>query len=198
MQAADPATEAEVADAVRDVLARDQEPPSLLAELIEWFTSRAGFDPGGEWVRGVFWVLSAILVVLLLIFLHRAVRVGLGGARRLRDGVDGERGPTIAERVALLRAEAAQARARGELRLALRKQFFALVLGLGGRGDLQFRDAWTNREVLARGDPSAEVDTLLTPLVVELEAKEFGHESVSTADLDRLESLCARYLGDPA
>ncbi len=195
MQASDSIAAPDVDRALQDVLARTGESPSLLTEFIEWLTSRVGFD--ADVARNLFWVLGVLLVAAFVYFAMRMVRANLtGGARRFGGEEGARRGPSIAERVALLRAEAAEARARGDLKLALRKQFFALVLGLGGRGDLQFRDAWTNREVLARGRPSPEVDRLLFPLVTELEAKEFGRAPVSTADLDRLEALCANYLGD--
>ena len=85
--------------------------------------------------------------------------------------------------------------ARGDSRLALRKLIFALVLGLGVRGDLRYRDSWTIRELLRRGRPSEEAQAVLVPLVSELEAKEFGRAETTEEDLDRLEALCDRHLG---
>ena len=72
---------------------------------------------------------------------------------------------------------------------------FALVVGLGRRGNLEYRDAWTNRELLARGRPSTEVATLLSPLVDELDRKMFGRDETTAADVERLETLCSRWLG---
>ena len=108
----------------------------------------------------------------------------------------------LEERLRRLRAEAAAARAAGDLRLALRTNLFALVLGLGRTGDLVYRDAWTNRELLARGKPSKAVRALLEPLVRELEPKEFGSGDVLPSDVDRLEALVEEHLdlrrGSPA
>jgi hypothetical protein len=100
-----------------------------------------------------------------------------------------------AHRVARLRAEARAADARGEHVLALRLEFTALVCGLGERGDLEYRDAFTNRELLERGRPGREAEALLRPLVPELDAKSFGGEPASHADFLALSALCDRLVG---
>jgi hypothetical protein len=190
------ASEAAVTEALERVVARHGDrPPTLLEELLEWVAGRFGFEAAPVVWEGVFWIFLAALVVGVVVFALRFLQAGWGG--RLRAGrVAGEEGPSVAERVARLRREASAARAAGDLRLALRKQLFALVLGLGGRGDLEYRDAWTNRELVDRGKPSPDVRGLLSPLVLELEAKEFGRVPVLPGDVDRLEGLCARYLGE--
>ena len=198
MRAQAAATEAEVAAALDEVLGRrSQEAPNLLDELRKWFTERLGFDlSSGTW-EALYWIFLVVLVVFGVTFFRRyaaAARVG----RLHRTQASLAQGPSVAERVAALRREALEARERGDLRLALRKHFFALVLGLGSRGDLEFRDAWTNRELVARGKPSPAVEAILGPLVRELEGKEYGHEPVGPGDLDRLEALCRKYLGQTA
>ncbi len=114
-------------------------------------------------------------------------------------GESEQAGPmTPAERVRDLLERARVARTEGDLRLALRLFFFALVIGLSNRGDLRYRDAWTWRELLARGRPGTRVKGLLAELVTELEAKEFGRAPTSAADVERLESLCRQHLGSLA
>ena len=94
-----------------------------------------------------------------------------------------------------LLAEARAARARGDLPLALRLFFFALVVGLGRVGDLEYHDAWTNRELLQRGSPSPQVARSLEGVVRELDLKGFGRVPTVAGDVDRLEALCSRLLG---
>ncbi len=184
----------DVEAALERVLARqDVERPNLLMELLEWFEERFGLDGASTLGRWLLVALAVVALVFLVRFLLRLQREWWSGARGL--GLEGSGGPSVEERVRQLLEEAREARARGEARLALRKFLFALVLGLGRRGDLEFRDAWTYRELLARGNPSAEVEQLLTPLVLELEAKEFGRVPVADPDLDRLERLCRHHLG---
>ncbi len=191
-------TREEVREALEGVLRRrTDEPPSLLDRVLEWLGDVLGAEGSRAVGEVVLWIVLVVLAVLLVVFLVRIARDGWNPTARL-ELETAAAGPTVAERVALLRAEAAQARARGEHRLALRKLFFALVLGLGSRGDLEFRDAWTYHELLARGRVTRARDALLAPLVNELEAKEFGDEPVHPADLERLEELCDRHLGASA
>ena len=70
------------------------------------------------------------------------------------------------------------------------------MVGLGARGDVGFREAWTNRELLRRGRPKESARRLLEELVDELEGKEYGREEITTADLVRLEDLCSTHLGE--
>lgn len=99
-----------------------------------------------------------------------------------------------ARRVAELRSQARAADERGDHVLALRLEFTALVVGLGERGDLEYRDAYTNRELLERGRPGREAQGLLAPIVPELDRKSFGGESATHADFVRLAALCDRLL----
>ena len=77
----------------------------------------------------------------------------------------------------------------------MRLYFRALVLGLSERGELRYRDAWTNRELLELGAPRRDVLPLLLPLVPRLDAQSFGREPTTAEDVDRLASLCDRLLG---
>jgi len=191
------ATRAEVAATVDDVLSRRefQDERSMLEDFIEWLFER--FDLGdGAAVFGevVFWIVLGVLAGLAIFFGVRFLAAGRSRRQRRRAAA-GSRGPSVGERIAVLRREAHAARAAGDLRLALRKNLFALVLGLGSRGDLEYRDAWTNRELLFRGRPAPAMRDLLASVVADLEPKEFGREEVRAEDVERLEQLCAKYLG---
>jgi hypothetical protein len=111
----------------------------------------------------------------------------------------GARSSSAAESSALrameLRARAAQAERAGEHLLALRLYFFALLIGLSERGDLAYSDAWTNLELLERGEPQGEVRSFLTPLVEELDRKAFGRAPVSSSDVERLARIVEQRLG---
>ncbi|HZO10199.1 MAG TPA: DUF4129 domain-containing protein, partial [Myxococcota bacterium] len=87
------------------------------------------------------------------------------------------------------------AAARGDRVAALRLLFRALVLGLSQRGELEYRDAWTNRELLERGAPPRDVAPVLAALVPRLDAQSFGHEPAVAEDVERLAALCDRFLG---
>jgi hypothetical protein len=73
--------------------------------------------------------------------------------------------------------------------------FFALVVGLGRAGDLEYHDAWTNRELLQRGSPSPRLARALEDLVRELDLKGFGCVPTVEDDVNRLEALCKSMLG---
>jgi hypothetical protein len=77
----------------------------------------------------------------------------------------------------------------------MRLEFTALVVGLGQRGDLEYREAFTNRELLERGRPGAEAERMLRPLVPELDRKSFGGEPAAPGDVARIAALCDRWLG---
>ncbi len=187
----------EVRARIEDIIERSsyETTPSMLDKLLEWILDHLGFAEGAataiEWVLGVLAIALVVLLLWLVVRLIRNVR------RQTQDDRSGtERvGPSARERATLLRREARAARRDGDLRLALRLMLFALVVGLGARGNLRYRDAWTNRELLERGRPSKATHELLFPLVREFEAKDFGREPTSEEDLDRLDELCATHLG---
>jgi len=193
------------ADAVRraldDVLAGAEfraAEPSLLERFVRWLFERFDFEPDPASLafasKLVVNLLLAVLALVLVVVLVRVVRAVVR-ERRARGGGPADDPHALRRRVAELLARAREAKERGDLRLALRLTLFALIVGLGERGDLDYRDAWTNRELLTEGRPSAEATRVLEPLVLELEAKEFGTEPIEPADLARVEGLCERWLG---
>lgn len=186
---------------VEEVLARPEfreEQDPLGGVLEDFFSWLEGLFPdislpeagAGAHQFGV--TLAALAGLGLVLLLARSLR-----ARRRRAeeaSPDAER----AARVDELRARAREAEADGDLTLALRLHFFALVIGLGQRGELVYSDAFTNRELLERGAPRPEVERLLGPLVRELDEHSFGHRPTGPAEVARFASLCERLLGEEA
>jgi len=164
------------AEFLRDLLPAGSIGPATLASL----------------AQALVWIVLAAVVVLVL----WAVVRSLGSARRA-DAEPAAADPEVerAQRVAELRARARDADARGDHVLALRLEFTALVVGLGERGDLEYRDAYTNRELLERGKPGREAQAVLGPIVPELDRKSFGGEVATHADFARFAALCDRLLG---
>ena len=185
----------EVRRVVDSVLDRSEldDSPSLLQKVLTWIVEHLLPDAGPEVesaVEGLIYVIGTVLVVLLLVLLGRLIWQRFKRKRPV-DTVE----ELVRTRVAELRGLAREARHAGDLPLALRFLLCALVVGLGQRGDLRYRDSWTNRELLERGKPKPRVRTLLRPLIDELEAKEFGNEPVTAGDVDRLQQLCRQWLG---
>ena len=181
------------------VLARAEfrQEKSLLQEFLEWLAQRLGapqLDFLGALVPWLFSIALAGGVLFLLTQVWKARRLLSADG----SGVAEHAGPTVRERIEVLLERARAALAANDLRLALRLYFLALLLILGGRGDLVFRDSWTNREHLRRGKPSRRARSVLEPLVRELEAKDFGDRPIVEADLERLEALVARHQGGAA
>jgi hypothetical protein len=195
MQARAPIPPEEVTAAAQRIAARYENAAqeSMLERFVRWLAERLSFSGGvdvGSVTMIVLWSLVGALIVLgLVIFVRWSLR------RRAVEVEERKAGPTLADRLLVLRREAAEARARGDLRRALRLQLFALVLGLGARGELEYRDAWTNRELLRRGRPKADTLAFLASLVDELEAKEFGRVPITEEDVARLEGLVERAVG---
>ena len=162
----------------------------------EWFGELfKGMNPEG----GADWVAVMYQVALVAIGVCIVVGVWLLARRIVKLDRVGARAPASGRALALkraeeLRLEARSARERGDLLLALRLTFFALVVGLGENGDLVYRPGWTNRELFDRGDPRPEVASTLGPLVAELDARSFGGVPVLASDVDRFEAMCRRWL----
>ena len=139
------------------------------------------------------WTVYTALAVALALIVVAVVRRTIRARREPKD--ERARESPRARRVADLLARAREADARGDLALALRLYFTALVVGLGESGGLEYRDAWTNRELLERGAPRPEIERILRPLVPDLDRKSFGAEPVAPEDTARLARLCHELLG---
>lgn len=197
----------EVGEALRRVFERPElqpDEPDLLERALEGlFEILSGFDadPAAAWT--LLWLVATAVGLFGGWLLVRAL-----AASARRRGVaevahDGRPAPVDVEaRLADLHARAAAARAAGDLTLALRLSFFALLVALSRRGDLDLRDAWTPREMLERGRPSARVREWLEPVLGELDAGLFGPRGVTPDDLQRFDVLRERLLaqgrGGPA
>ena len=149
-----------------------------------------GDETAGNLLLAVVVAVLVALVVFLVISLARRRRVAATESAALAADPAAQR----ALRVEELRRRAREAEDAGDLVLALRLYFTALVVALGERGDLDYRDAWTNRELLERGEPRPEVEALLCPLVPGLDAKSFGHEPAEPEDVARMARLCDQIL----
>ena len=197
-------TREEVRSTLEAILAREEFGPrrSWLAErwreLLDWI---------GDWLSELFGITDPATersIVIALLSLMAAVILTATVLRIVRWAREREERPAArtvrssedrrAESVAALRREARAASARGDRVAALRLLFRALVLGLSERGELEYRDAWTNRELFERGAPRREVAPMLAALVPRLDAQSFGHEPAGPADVDRLDALCDRLL----
>lgn len=197
----EPLSREQVQDALDGVFKASEfdQTPSLMEEFIDWFKGLFDFDGFGEgsfeiakYSLGiVLFVVVLIVVFLFVSHLRRAL------AEREQAGKSqASQSDLTRDRVAELRAAAGVAEQAGDHLLALRLYFFALVVGLGERGELSYNDAWTNRELLERGTPSVQVAAALQPLVGELDSMSFGERAVETIDVRRFESLCERWLGE--
>jgi len=199
IQVSPPIPREDVARALEEVLARGElrERTSLIEEFVRWLAERVHLSLAPGAAEVLLWSLVGLGSVLLVFLLARFLQAGRS-VRSERDEDVESAGADVAGRVEALFHEARAARERGELALALRRFLHALVLGLGGRGALEFREAWTNRELLAHGKPSADALAVLAPLVRELEAKEYGGRATTAEDVERLEALCERFLAPRA
>jgi hypothetical protein len=157
---------------------------------------------GGALPEAAAWVLVALLALVLSLMLGwlavqlRRAWAGRAAADTRRAGSTAAAPEAdVGDTVAGLRRRAGEARSRGDLAEALRLTFFALLVALGRRGGLEYHEAWTARELLARGRPTAEVTSALAPLVRWVDERTFGRTGVEPADVDRLETLGARLLG---
>lgn len=147
------------------------------------------------------WTVVVVLAVIVIAVLVRAVRSSRRNDAATAHGREPERAdPRAARRARIreLRSQAREAESRGEHLLALRLEFTALVVGLGERGDLEYRDAFTNRELLERGRPDAAARSVLAPLVPMLDAKSFGGEPATARDVADLAAQCDRLLAELA
>jgi hypothetical protein len=170
----------------------------LLRDFLSWLGDLFG-DAGGEVDPAtleaglrLLWISVAVAAGAVLVWYWASL---LRSRRRRNSAQEARLWDEVSARVASLRAEARAAQAQGDLTRALRLYFFALVVGLGQRGELAYDDAWTNRELLERGEPSASLLELLGPLVGELDAHSFGRRPTDLGEVQRFAGLCDRLLG---
>jgi hypothetical protein len=190
---------------VRDILARPEFAQGesaigkFLARLLQKLEKALseflgiGMDAAGKVLLVLVYALLFIAIVLVAWRVIRSVRE----ARRATPSVGESVDPASVRRarVADLRARAQAAQAAGDNLLALRLFFTALVVGLGEVGDLEYRDAWTNRELLERGRPKPVVEKALAPIVTDLDRKSFGGEIATAADASGMARLVDELLG---
>ena len=182
---------------LREILERERIPaeerePHWLVELL----SRLFGDVEAVSAGVYFFLLLAVaaLAVLLFVYLNGKLRPRSVGA----SGATSGGGEAVRLRVAELVGRARRAADSGDCALAVRLHLFALVVGLSEHGDLEFRPSWTNRELIERGRPPAEVREAVQRLLDDLEPKTFGRETATESDVRRVESLAARLLGGAA
>ena len=199
---------AQVRERIDAILARDEfgerhaGPGSWIAErvweFLRWLGHLFGFESANVanvFVVGFYVLIGLVVATLLYVIVRGILRLRRAAAAPTSGAFVDEDEEALRARVLRLRHEARAAAARGEHALALRLSFWALVMGLSERGDLEYRDAWTNRELVQRGKPRADVRARLAPLVPELDAKSFGHVEATSDDCARLERLCDELLG---
>ena len=203
-QGSDPGevTREEVRAALDEIFAdpRFDQSPTWFDEFLDWLGDLFNLGDGVSGAVGLLTIvlrIAAVLAALLVVFLAvNYIRQAWLPNKRARAEAD--LAGLVRDRVAELRKAAREAELSGEHLLALRLYFFALVVGLGERGELAYNDAWTNRELLERGSPTSEVARTLGPLLGELDRMSFGQRAVETADVRRFDDLCDRLLGGGA
>lgn len=168
-----------------------------LRSFFEWLGDLFSFgDVAGGAALGskVFlWIVALLAAVLLVGMLVAIARERLRREERPTAGA-----ATVALRVGELREAAHAAQGAGDWTRALRLWFFATVVGLAERGDLEYRDAWTNRELLERGEPAAVARASLVPLVGVLDEASFGGRPIGAAEVARFAAVCDDLLGGDA
>jgi hypothetical protein len=189
---------------IDEILARPEFAKSTGPSALEQFIDRLlhalgelfGVEVGAA--RLMLWVVVALIVCAIAVVTWRTVRTSRAQARvRTARGVEITAADQRHERVADLRARAGAARAAGQHLLALRLYFTALVVGLGEAGDLEYRDAWTNRELFERGRPKPAVASALAPLLADLDHKSFGGAAATERDVDAMAQLVEKLLRAP-
>jgi type VI protein secretion system component VasK len=140
------------------------------------------------------WALIVVLVGLVLWYGWRLYQQ-MARARELAAVRQAEEErESVAARVSRLLAEARSAESAGDHRLALRLYFWALVVGLSGKGRIEYRDAWTGREMLERTHLASQLAEQLRPLVREVDSFSFGGGAVAAEDSARMAAACREWL----
>lgn len=166
-----------------------------IGDIFEWIGDKLGLRPESAQIGFdiIYWGMIGLACLLILFIVFR-IALALRRGERLRAGTQ-VLSKIVATRLQELYGRAAQAEREQDWVKALRLYYFALVVGLGERGDIEYRDAWTNRELLERGGPDNDVRQRLEPLLTHLDAVSFGDESASEDDVQDMEGLCRLWLG---
>ncbi len=171
-------------------LAPRSEEPSWLERLFDRLNFGRLFGSWADANSGVLGILlltlAAIVVLGLVVLVARQIDWRRGRHAAL-EGADPH--AKVRETMEQLLARAREARSSGQRLSALRLLFAAFVVGLTRRGDLEFRDAWTNLELARRGAHTEELRRSLMPLVVELDGLVYGGREITDSHLNRLEQL---------
>jgi hypothetical protein len=196
---APPVASEEIRGKLAEILQRPEFQPqqeSWLQRALDWLSGWLSLElPDTGSFQIVVLYIVAVVAGALLAWVIARVMLARRGTGRAVVGAPPAAVAHTERRVSALLAEARAARARGDLSLAMRLFFFALVVGLGRAGDLEYHDAWTNRELLQRGSPSPRLARALEDLVRELDLKGFGCVPTVEDDVNRLEALCKSMLG---
>lgn len=147
-------------------------------------------DPGepGAIFQMLPWLVYGALILVILgscVWLLLKMRKDLGTDKD-EESMEKQRLAWIAEQLQLGR----EAHRAGDLALALRAFWAALVTGLGRGDELVFRPAWTCREMLARSPGDGPDAQLLGRLLERVERLEFGDQHIEASDVEQLASLC--------
>ena len=159
------------------------QPEPQPSALVRWLSEHLGGLASAPLLAVLKTVALVLLGLVLLVWISRLV-----SRRRVR--ARGSAGALALDsrraRAAALRAAAVRSHASGELALALRQQLTALVVGLGEHGQLDYRPAWTLRELVARGRPPLALAGALEQLIDEVEPLCFARVEVREADYQRV------------
>jgi hypothetical protein len=129
---------------------------------------------------------SLFVVIVLIVLLVVAVRLGLGPTR-LRDALTDRRRDARSRTAAEYRAEAEALAARGELKEAVRARFRAVIRELEERGVLDPRAGRTAGEIAREG--GAAVPSIAAPLTDAAGAFDlawYGRNSAGAAEYERV------------
>ena len=181
----------------REGIPEEAQPLSLIERLLELLPN---FGGAASSLLRITAALGLALVITSLIMILRRLPAWRARKRTSLSAAAGERGHAEQQRrrrAAELRAQARECEASGDLTAALRLAFMALLVDLDESGEIEFRRSWTDRELLARGlqghssaaGARARLETLLSPLIDELEPLVYGGQPVTPRDLRQLEEV---------
>ena len=124
-------------------------------------------------LRYVLFPLAAIVLVIVVIFFVRQIRMNLISEAR-DDVTETELGQVETERAALARAETAAA--ANDFRGALRFLYLSAILHLQERGVLSDDKSLTNREYLYQARSDIDLHTALGPAITVFDEVWYGHK----------------------